>query len=177
MAADLEAEAGSDTALPLIDQLRAYQPAEADTLLATLRMRQSRLAEAAAALQAAFAGYRIDPWPLLKYKQKALTLAIAVAGADPATARGLFDALRQPFSVIAVDDMRNLTSAELSTKFDFRGACRAPIGALEPHVPWAALFLTMRRDCYAASADPRLAVATGDLTDFLAHEPLPLAPR
>src|SRR6185436_11555977 len=55
MAADLEAEAGSEPALPLIEQLRAYQPAEADTILATLRMRQSRLPEAATVLSAAFA--------------------------------------------------------------------------------------------------------------------------
>ena len=52
MAADLEAEAGSDAALPLIEQLRAYQPAEADTVLATLRLRQSRFDKAAAALEA-----------------------------------------------------------------------------------------------------------------------------
>ena len=177
MAADLEAEAGSNTAVPLIEQLRVYQPAEADTLLATVRTRQSRLGEAASALASAFARYRVDPWPLLKYKQKALTLAAEVGGTDPATARGLFDALQQPFSVRSVDDMRVLTSAELSTKFDFRGECRGPIGALEPHAPWASAFLTMRRDCYAASLDPRLAAATRDLADFFSHEPLPLVPR
>jgi spermidine synthase len=177
MAADLAAEEGSDTALPLIEQLRAYQPAEADTLLATLRMRQSRLPEAAAALIRAFTRYRVDPWPLLKYQQKALALASTVGGADAATARGLYNALRSPFSVLALDNMRLLTSAELSTKLDFNRACRAPIGALEPHVPWSASFLTLRRDCYAASGDPRLAVATADLNDFFRHEPLPLGAR
>ena len=101
MAADLEAEAGSETALPLIEQLRAYQPAEADTMLATLRMRQSRFPEAASALAAAFARYRVDPWPLLRYKEKALSLASAIGRGDPATARGLYDALRRPFSVLA----------------------------------------------------------------------------
>src|SRR5207237_8840860 len=53
MAADIEADAGSDAALPLIDKLRAYQPAEADTILAALRQRPSRFADAAAALVAA----------------------------------------------------------------------------------------------------------------------------
>jgi spermidine synthase len=177
MAADLEADAGLEIALPLIERLRAYQPAEADTMLATLRARQSRFAEAAAALTAALERYRVDPWPTLRYKEKALGLAAAVGRSDPATARGLYEALRHPFSVRALDDMRLMTSADLSARFDFAGACREPIGALEPHVPWSAPFLVLRRDCYLASHDPRLAVANRDLDDFFAHEPLPLAPR
>jgi len=177
MAADLEAEAGSESALPLIERLRAYQPAEADTMLATLRMRQARFTEAAAALAAALARYRVDPWPALRYKQKALVLAGAIGRGDPATARGLYDALRLPFSVLALEDMRRMTSAELAGQFDFAGACREPVGALEPYVPWSAPFLVLRRDCYRAGNDARLAAATRDLADFFAHEPLPLAPR
>jgi hypothetical protein len=72
--------------------------------------------------------------------------------------------------------MRLLTATELSSEFDFRDACRAPIAAMEPHVPWGARFLTLRRDCYAARADPRLAVATRELAEFLQHEQQPLAP-
>jgi spermidine synthase/MFS family permease len=176
MAADLEAEAGSETALPLIEQLRFYQPAEADTILATLRMRQSRFAEAASALAAAFARYRVDPWPLLRYKEKALALAIAIGRSDPATARGLYDALQLPFSLLAVDSSRLMAAADLSARFDFAGTCRAPIGALEPYVPWTAEFLFQRRDCYRDTNDPRLAAATSDLNDFFANESLPLAP-
>ena len=59
----------------------------------------------------------------------------------------------------------------------FTCAYRAPIAALEPHAPWDARFLAMRRDCYAGSADARLAVATREMADFLLHEPLPLVPR
>jgi spermidine synthase len=176
MAADLEAEAALDAALPLIEQLRAYQPAEADTLLATLRLRQSRIQEAASALQTAFARYRVDPWPLLRYKQKALALATAV-GIDPATARLLYEALREPFSLRAVDDVRLMTQLELSARFDFKGACRAPIEALEPHVPWTARFLAMRRECYQLNNDPRQVVANRDLNGFLAGEPLPIIQR
>ena len=177
MAADLEAEAASETALPLIEQLRAYQPAEADTILSTLRLRQSRYPEAAAALTAAFARYRVDPWPHLRYKEKAITLAIAIGRLDPSTARGLYEALRQPFSVLAVDTIRLIAMTELSARFDFAGACVEPMGALEPHPPWVAEFLIQRRDCYKAANDPRLAVALRDLDDFFAHEPAPLAQR
>ena len=177
MAADLEAEAGSDTALPLIEQLRQYQPAEADTVLATLRMRQSRFEDAAAALVSAFARLRVDPWPQMRFKQKALNLAAAVSAGQPATSRRLFDALKEPFSVLAADTTRMVTRAELSVRFDFRGACQEGIGGLEPHVPWTQAFLVMRRDCYQATSDPRLPDAVRDLDEFLSREPLPLAPR
>jgi hypothetical protein len=174
MVADLEAERGLETAL--IDRLRSSQPAEADTVLATLRLRQSRPGEAAAALEAAIARYRVDPWPQLRFKQKALVLVHELSTRDPGTARRLYEALRQPFFIRAVDDVRLLTMMELATRFDFKGACTEPVAALEPHVPWTSTFLAQRRDCYQASGDPRLAAATRDLNDFFANEPQPLAP-
>jgi len=177
MAADLEAEGGDDAALVYIEQLRGYQPAEADTILAALRLRQSRIADAAAALQSAVVRYRVEPWPLVRYKEKALTLATTIASTDPAMAPRLYDALAQPFAVHAVDNLRKMTQVELAATFDFKGRCRAPIEALEPHVPWTARFLTMRRDCYQLNNDPRLAAADRDLNDFKAGEPLPIAPR
>jgi len=177
MAADLEAEAGSDTALPLIERLRSYQPAEADTVLATLRMRQGRMLEAATALQAALRRYHVDPWQLLRYKQKALSLATAISGSDPKTAPQLYDALRDPMSARAVDNQRKLTQLEVATRFDFRARCKEPVEALEPYVPWTGRFLTLRRDCYQLNNDPRVVAANRDLNDFIAREPLPIAPR
>jgi spermidine synthase len=177
MAADVEAEAGDETALPLIDKLRAYQPAEADTVLAALRLRQSRTAEAAAALRSALARYHVEPWPLVRYKQKALSLATAIAGSDPKTAPAIFDALREPFAVRAVDNSRKVTQLEVAAIFDFKARCREPIAALEPHVPWTARFLSMRRDCYALNGDPRTAAAARDLSEFIAREPATIAPR
>ena len=177
MAADLEAEAGSDAALPLIEQLRAYQPAEADTILATLRLRQSRIAEGAAALQSALLRFRVDPWPRIRYKQKALAIATTFATTDPATSPRLYDALREPFVVHAVDADRKIAQLEVAATFDFKARCRVPIGELEPHVPWTRRFLAMRRDCYQLNGDPRAAIATRDLNDFIAREPLPIAVR
>ena len=102
---------------------------------------------------------RVDPWPLRRFKQKALALA---DGADrraiPPASRRLFDALRQPFSLRAFDEMRLLTMTDLSTRFDFVGTCREPIGALEPLVPVdGGVPAASRRDCYQATDDPRLA--------------------
>ena len=174
MAADLEAEAGSDTALPLIDKLRAYQPAEADTMLSTLRHRQLRHDEAATALVAALVRYRVDPWPLVRYKQTALTLATTLASTDPAAAPRIYDALKEPFAAHAVDNARRIAQFEVAATFDFKGRCRAAIDGLEPDVPWTGRFLTMRRDCYQLNHDPRVDAANRDLADFVAGEPLPL---
>jgi len=177
MAAEILAEDGSDAALPLIEQLRAYQPAEADIILAALRYRQSRLDESAAALEMAIARLQVDPWPQLRFKQQALDIAAAVGEHRAITARPLFDALKAPFSVRATDTARLLTRVDLTTRFDFLGTCREALGELEAHVPWTSAFLTMRRDCYQATNDPRLGVAISDLNDFFSHEPFPLAPR
>ncbi len=146
-------------------------------MLATLRQRQLRMDEAAAALQSAFARLRTDPWPMFRFKQKALSLSVLVSGAHAAAARPLYDALAEPFSLRAVDNVRLMTRLELSARFDFKGTCRASIDALEPHVPWTGHFLTLRRDCYQLNDDPRLALANRDLNEFMAHEPLPIAPR
>jgi spermidine synthase len=174
MLADIEATAGSDAALPYIEQLRVYQPGEADAMLAELRVRQSRDAEAVAALASAFRRFRTDPWPLTRFKRKAVLLANALAARNPATAPPLFDALREPFAVRAADQDRLTTSAALTQRMDFKARCAAAVGALEPHVPWTGPFLKLRHDCYQAAGDPRLDIARRDLSDFFAREPLPL---
>jgi spermidine synthase len=177
MAADLEADAGADAALPLIERLRAFQPAEADVVLAALRLRQSRFEESTVALESAFRRLRDDPWPITLYKRKALTLVPLVSDGYPAATARLFEAVRQPYALHALGDLRLLTMTELSHRFDFAGACRVPIGALEPYVPWTGSLLIARRDCYQATNDPRLARATREVLDYFAHEPLPLGPR
>ena len=169
---------GSDTALPLIEQLRALSAGRGghragDAAAAPVR----RIDEAAAALESAFARYRVDPWPQLRFKQKALTLADAVTARDPPTARRLFDALRSRSPCAPVDNMRLLTAAELATRFDFKGACREPIGALEPHVPWTA---SVPRDAARLLSGQQRSAARGReprADEFLLHEPLPIAPR
>jgi hypothetical protein len=177
MASDLEADAGSDMALPLIDRLRSFQPAEADIVLASLRFRQSRLDEAATALVSAFVRLRVDPWPQVRFVQKALTLAEAIANGDRTTTRRLFDALEKPFSLRVQDTPRLVTRVDLAVTIDPRGLCQSVFGDLEPYIPWTQALLTMRRDCYQATNDPRLPTAVRELQAFFAGEPLPLAPR
>ena len=174
MAADLEADAGSEAAIPLIELHRRFQPAEADVFLATLRWRQGRVEEAADALELALVRLRSDPWPLLRYKEQGLALADAIARRSPALARRMFEALREPFAVGELHEQRLLQSADLTRQLDFATMCRPAVDAFGEHVPWSGNFLALRRDCYQTTRDPRLDVAQRDLNDFLAGEALPL---
>ncbi|HKC56710.1 MAG TPA: fused MFS/spermidine synthase [Vicinamibacterales bacterium] len=175
MLVDLAAQTGSDAAaLPLIEQLRAVNAGEAETLLAVLRIQQMRLEDAATALERAFQEYQKNPWAVVQFKQKALELAEALGSGSPTLARRMFDALEPPFAVEAFDEQRLLTRTALARKADFKGLCRDAIGPLESHVPWTAPFLSTRRECYATIGDGRLAQATRDTLEFVSNEPLPL---
>jgi spermidine synthase len=177
MLADLEAETGSDNAVSLIEQLRRYQPGEADAILATLRFRQGRFEDAAAALEAAFGDFRASPWALYRFKERGVALASAVAVRRPDLAVRMFDGLKSPFAIRALEDERLATEANLTRLLDFKGQCHGAVTALEPHVPWSRSFLTLRLDCYRAVGDPRLGAAMRDLEEFEATEPRRLGGR
>jgi spermidine synthase len=177
MLSDLEAETGSDNALSLIEQLRQYQPGEADAILATLRFRQGRFEDAAAALEAAFADFRASPWALNRFKERGVALASAIAVRRPDLAARMFEGLRSPFAIRALQDERLATEANLTRLLDFKGRCHAAVTALEPHVPWSRSFLTLRLDCYRAVGDPRLGAAIRDLEEFEVREPRRLGLR
>jgi hypothetical protein len=174
MVADFEAEAGSEAALPLIERHRALLPAEADILLATLRSRQGQVEEAATAIESALVRLRTDPWPLLRYKGKALTLADSIAQSNPALARRMFDALREPFAVRELEDARKLLVADLTRRLDFANICGEAVDAFGTHVPWNARFLDLRRDCFKATGDYRLTAAERDVARFVAGEARPI---
>jgi len=175
MAADLEAERGSDSALSLIDELRTYTPGEADTILAGLRFRQSRFDDAGAALEEAFENFKTDPWALTRFKQRAIALAATVATRSPQLALRMMRALQPPFAVRTLDDERLIIAASLTQLIGFDTSCKPAVAPLEPHVPWTRAFLTLRRSCYQTIRDPRLATAERDLNAFLAGDRPPLA--
>jgi hypothetical protein len=174
MVADMQATAGAEEALGTIARLRAYQPGEADTLLAELRFAQRDYAGAAAALESAFAIFRRDPWAHPRFTQKAVGRAQSLGTASPDIARRMIDALREPFSVRVADHRRRVAVAFLTANADFKGLCAGAVRALEPHVPWSGDFLALRRACYAETGDPRLDVATRDLNEYQTMEGLPL---
>jgi hypothetical protein len=175
MVIDFAAEAGSEAAVDLIEELSAFQPGEASTLRATLRFRQARFDEAASALEAALVDFRTNPWAQYQFQERAIALASAVAAHSPALATRMFEALRRPLAVLALQDRRQTAVALLAARVDVQRFCRDAVRTLEPQVPWNRAFLTLRRDCYQAVADARAELASRELDEFLAHEAVPLA--
>jgi hypothetical protein len=173
MLADILADSGDDAAVDLIEQLRAYQPGEADTMLALLRIRQWKPDETEAAIEKAFAQFRDSPWASTRYQRKALEIARR-APFTPLLTRRVFDALEQPFANLAVNELRLTTRLELASKLSQNDACLAPLLAFGRKVPWTERFLRSQRDCYQINRDPRLASASRDLAEFLAHDSPPL---
>ncbi|PYR82264.1 MAG: hypothetical protein DMF87_02360 [Acidobacteria bacterium] len=57
---------------------------------------------------------------------------------------------------------------------NFKGLCRDAITPLESPAVWTQDFLSARRDCYAATGDSRLAMATHDLVEYVTREPMPI---
>ena len=173
MLATLEAAAGSDTALPYINQIRSYEPAEADAILATLLARQGKADDAATALESAFKRMATDPWPLQAIKDRALGLAEQLGRPNPAIARRMIVALKTPFAAGAMPEERLQTRAMLTRVAGLGDTCSESVHALEPHFPWDVDLLTLRRDCYAATNDPLLAAAERDLQKYIDLEPQP----
>jgi hypothetical protein len=176
MLADITADTGLEGAIPFIDRLRQYQPGEADVMLTSLRLRQARVAEAVSAVESAITRFRTDPWPLTRYMEHALQLAGILANSDAATARRIYTALGVPFSVLATEETRLVTRAEVTRLVDFPGLCGEAVGALEPYVPWSESFLRLRRDCYQATNSPLLPIAAEELDEFLANAAQQLIP-
>jgi spermidine synthase len=106
-----------------------------------------------------------------------VALAEAVAARDSLLTARMFEALKFPFAVRALEDERLATMVNLTPRLNFNGLCRQAVSALEPHVPWTRPFLTLRRDCYRAVSDPRLGVASHELEEFLVNEPILLGAR
>jgi hypothetical protein len=168
------AEAGDEAALPYIEELRGFEATEADCTLARLRTRQGRLEDAATALESAFKRYRTDPWASSVVTRETLNLAAEVGLRQPALAARLFETVRVPFTVYADNDERLNTMAELVSLLDLKRYCRDALKPLEPYVSWNRNWLTLRRDCYAATNDPEAGKAARDLKEFLKSEPVKL---
>ncbi len=167
------ADAGDDAAIPLLDRLRAIEPAEADALLAVLRVRQHKPAEAATPLEAAFRAYHAEPFARRDVMRTALVDLTLGAGQDRALARRLMDALAEPFAAYMLEDERRDTLLKLASRVDFRGLCAPALARFEPNVPWRRELLAVRRACYAETNGARLAAADADLRAFLRTEATP----
>jgi predicted membrane-bound spermidine synthase len=168
--AEVLADSGDAAAEDYIERLRRFQPAEADAVLARLRVRQGRLDDAAAALESAFERFREDPWPSTAIIQRAIEIAKYLVHRDPRLARRLYEALREPFAVAALEEHRLAAALEAARKLDLRSVCVDALAPFEPDVPWVLELLRYRQECYEATGHPMVGRATRDVADYLRDE-------
>jgi spermidine synthase len=167
------ADQGDDAALPYIERLRAFQPLEADALIASLRFRQGRLGEAGGVLTRLLTAFRSDPWPDPGLMREAIDLSAQVAALEPELARPLYEALSRPYAVYAAEDARvSSLAAILGGMSATSPECHDFVRSQEPHYPWNRRWLELRVRCYEASNDPGLDRARFELASFLAREPI-----
>jgi spermidine synthase len=170
MVAELLADAGDDSALIFIEQLRVLQPTEADVLLGRLRWRQGQFTDATDALVHGFSRYREDPWPWPRIMSGGLAAVLAVAERDRVAAGRLFETLRAPFSMFLLEQERLNALLKLLPQVGFEQFCAPTLAPLEPHVPWQQDFLLARLRCYQKVQHPLLGRAKSDVDEFLREE-------
>jgi spermidine synthase len=169
------ANQGDDRALRYADQLRDFEPTEADALLALLHWKQDKASEATEPLVAALTRDHDDPWPMPGLMGRVLDVATQLAKRDKVAGRRLYEQLRQPFSVYVLDQKRLGAALEIASHVDFQQLCAEALHPLEPYVPWNREFLSNRARCYRETAHPLAAQAQADLDAFLSNEPVPFA--
>jgi len=178
--AEAYADRGTDDALGYINELRAYEPIEADAALARLRWKQKNYADATAALVRAFHGFRLSPWPLQITMTRSLEVAMQIARDEPTgkAARALYEAVSKPFAVSAMNGARELTLLNIAGALDRDRCGPEAFGVLqifEPDVPWDRVFLRNRLQCYQQTGDSRRDQAKKDYEAYLRNEPLTLS--
>jgi len=168
------ADLGDETATRYDAALRSFLPAEADAVLARLRVRQGRLDEATRALESVFVELRRNGWPLGRLVKAAFSDAQEIALRAPRLADRLYSALAEPFAVRVFDSAREELAFAIALR-THGPACVAAASVFEPDVPWTIDFLRARHECYRATHDPRAGAAERDLRDFLASTPTEFA--
>jgi spermidine synthase/uncharacterized membrane protein len=170
MLAESLADAGSTAAAAYAEQLRPWQPADADAILARLRYRQNDPAGATTLLARAWMECRRDPWPTVDLIGRTFPLADLLATQN-AQALQLFHALDVPFAGGQWEDQRRLYRVRFAALLEGCGPRTvAALRAVEPWPPWRKDFLKQRRDCYASAMSPLADRANRDLRDFLEDE-------
>ena len=166
---DALADGGDESAAVYIERLRETRPVEAAILLAQLRWRQGRFAEATDLFEKAFALYREDPWPLFSVMNRSFTTIADIAGRDRALAARLEKALAQPFALLILNEERLQTRYKVATYLD-SSVLEEAIIALEPHVPWRKALLERRARLYESAGNPRAPLARREFDLFLKNE-------
>ena len=153
--------------LQYAERLRAFQPIEADIIMAILHTRQGQTDKGVVALESAFLGCRTDPWAWPALVKSALALAVDLGTRDAGHARRLYNALRQPFVMDFAKEGRLETLLNLSFRLDSPRGCIEVLEQLEPHIPWKRKLLEARVRCYRAGGHANSEKAQRDLDAYV----------
>ena len=169
------ADAGSEAAANYAEQLRPWEPTDADAILARLRYRQGRSDEAVVLLERVFIGCRTDAWPSVDTIGRSIDLALTMANKQAYAVR-MFHALDKPFAAGQWEDARKYDRALLANLMEGCGPhTTAALRELEPWPPWRKDLLNLRVDCYGTAMLTDLHdKAQTDIDAFTRAEPKPL---
>lgn len=171
------ASTGDERARPLIDQVRATSPVEADALAGILAFEKQDDEQAARFLAAAFEKMRTDATGHPRILDAAMYRAAQIGPRDRRQAARLAEALSEPFAVFQ-QELGRRTTRWLIAQHVSDAAMLESLAELEPHVPWDLEFLKRRFDLYQRTKHPREARAARELSEFAAwmSEPYVLRP-
>lgn len=165
MLADLLATAGDSTSRVWIDRIKPINKGSALLLLSKLAWAEKRPDEAVRLLAESLLLYRTDPWPWTFLMKDAFTFAQRVAAAYEPGAQQIYDALRVPFAVELLEDLRRTALVNVGPSVSPELGAEA-IAVWEPHVPWEKAFLSLRSERYDFVNHPLATHARLDLEEF-----------
>jgi hypothetical protein len=122
------------------------------------------------ALVTALVHYRTDPWPGQVSMSHALALADELTLGRNEMVPFLFEALGQPFSVLALEMPRRIVRLSVASHGPLLERCREAVAPFEPHVSWRADLLKYRATCYERTHDPRARQARAELEQYLQQD-------
>jgi hypothetical protein len=170
------ASLGQEEAKPLIEQLAATAPVDAEALRGILAVEQKRYDDAARHLTTVAQRVRAKPGATTRVLEAALQRMVQLAERDARHAPALFQAIGEPFAVYHLDLRRRLSRYFIAQHINDAAKVKA-LADLEPNVPWNAEFLQLRLSVYERTTNPRAAQAQRDLNEFLYWMPEPFVLR
>ena len=126
-------------------------------------------------LEAAFDGFRNDPWSDLSVIERTLGLAADI-GDHPRYASSVYRVIRDPLAVNILNHARRATALDIARSLDDETFVDA-LDQMEPYVPWKLDLLDQRASTYERIGHPRAAQAASELHHYLDLEPSRLENR
>ncbi|WP_241758207.1 fused MFS/spermidine synthase [Myxococcus landrumensis] len=169
--ASVLAHAGDAEVLSALEPMRSTLPAEVDLLEGLYRLRKGQRELATSLFERALITLRKTPWTASEVPRGVFPEFVAIARADKALGKKLFDALSLPFAADAFTVARQETRVEIALLVDWLGLCVSALQPIEPHTLWDSAQLHARAQCYAHHGHPSASQAERELEHLIAQAP------